>query len=325
MVTGGAGYIGSHAVLDLLERDRVIVVDNLCTGHRRLVPDHPNVRFVRADISDRAALRPVFEEERVDAVMHFSAHAYVGESVTDPAKYYRNNVGATLALLETMLEANVKQFVFSSTCSTFGHGSGKPIDEDTPQLPINPYGFSKLMVEQILRDFDQAYGLKSVVLRYFNAAGADPRGRAGELHDPETHVIPLVLQAALGLRPSFSIYGTDYPTSDGTCVRDYIHVVDISQAHLLALEFLAREGKSQSFNLGNGAGFSVREVIACAEDVAGAKIAIREAPRRPGDPAVLVADARRAKEVLGWRPAYSALELMIRHACDWLAREPGGR
>ncbi len=259
LITGGAGYIGSHACLALKHRGyNVIILDNLVYGHRDLVEKVLQVELVVGDTNDRALLDRLFQTYNIGAVMHFAAYAYVGESVTEPAKYYRNNVTGTLTLLEAMLAASVKNFVFSSTCATYGVPETVPIPEEHPQNPINPYGGTKLMVEKILADFDRAYNLKSVFFRYFNAAGADPSGLLGEDHTPETHLIPLVLFTALGKRKSISIFGTDYPTPDGTCIRDYIHVTDLANAHLLGLEYLLKGGDTEVFNLGNGSGFSVK-------------------------------------------------------------------
>lgn len=262
----------------------VVILDNLVYGHRDLVEKILQVELVVGDTGDRALLDHLFKTRDIAAVMHFSAYAYVGESVTDPAKYYRNNVVGTLTLLEAMLTASVKKFVFSSTCATYGVPEFVPIPENHPQNPINPYGATKLMVERILSDFDVAYGFQSVRFRYFNAAGANPNGLLGEDHNPETHLIPLVLMTALGKRKSISIFGTDYPTPDGTCIRDYIHVNDLADAHILGLEYLLKGGDSEVFNLGNGSGFSVREVIAAAEQVTGTSIPVEERDRRPGDP-----------------------------------------
>ena len=249
--------------------------------------------------------------------MHFAAYAYVGESVSRPLDYYRNNVAQTLALLECMVEAGVKKLVFSSTCATYGVPEAVPITEEHPQRPINPYGASKLMVERILRDFETAYGLRSVALRYFNAAGADPSGAIGEMHDPETHLIPLILQVAAGERRAIEVFGTDYDTPDGTCIRDYIHVTDLAQAHVLALRHLENGGPSEAFNLGNGFGFSVMEVIRAAERVTGRRIAYDTAPRRAGDPAALVGSAAKARKLLGWTPQYVELETIIETAWRW--------
>ncbi|MBF2067596.1 MAG: UDP-glucose 4-epimerase GalE [Calothrix sp. C42_A2020_038] len=326
LVTGGAGYIGSHTVLALKKAAyEVVVLDNLVYGHRDLVEQVLQVELVVGDTNDRALLDKLFTTRQFDAVMHFSAYAYVGESVSDPAKYYRNNVIGTLTLLEAMLAASVKNFVFSSTCATYGVPTEVPIPEDHPQNPINPYGATKLMVERILTDFDVAYKLKSVRFRYFNAAGADPSGNLGEDHNPETHIIPLVLQTALGLRESVSIFGTDYPTADGTCVRDYIHVSDLADAHVLGLEYLLRGGDSAVFNLGNGNGFSVREVIDTARKVTCKPIKAIECERRPGDPPALIGSADKARQILGWEPQYSSIEDILTHAWVWHQKRHGER
>jgi UDP-glucose 4-epimerase len=318
LVTGGAGYIGSHTVLALKHAGfEVVILDNLVYGHRDLVEEVLKVELVVGDTSDRELLDKLFQSRHFAAVMHFSAFAYVGESVTDPAKYYRNNVVGTLVLLEAMLAASIKNFVFSSTCATYGVPSIVPIPEDHPQNPINPYGASKLMVERILEDFSVAYDLKSVRFRYFNAAGADPTGLLGEDHNPETHLIPLVLQTALGQRDSISIFGTDYPTPDGTCVRDYIHVNDLADAHVLGLKYLLKGGDSAVFNLGNGNGFSVKEVIETAKQVTGCDIPIKECERRAGDPPSLIGSGEKARSILGWNPQYFQLNDIITHAWKW--------
>jgi UDP-glucose 4-epimerase len=318
LVTGGAGYIGSHAVLALQQAGYgVIVLDNLVYGHRDIVEKVLQAELVVGDTNDRALLDQLFASHQVAAVMHFAAYAYVGESVTKPDKYYRNNVTGTLTLLEAMVNASVKSFVFSSTCATYGVPNVVPIPEDHPQNPINPYGATKLMVERILADFDQAYDFKSVSFRYFNAAGADPEGRLGEDHNPETHLIPLVLMAAMGKQESIAIFGTDYPTRDGTCIRDYIHVTDLAQAHVLGLEYLLKGGNSDFFNLGNGNGFSVKEVIETARQVTGTAIAAVERDRRPGDPPALVGSGEKARRVLGWSPEYADLSQILTHAWQW--------
>lgn len=318
LVTGGAGYIGSHAVSALLQAGyEVLILDNLVYGHRDLVEKVLQVELVVGDTSDRALLDQLFQSRDIAAVMHFSAYAYVGESVTDPAKYYRNNVVGTLTLLEAMLAASVNKFVFSSTCATYGVPQIIPIPENHPQNPINPYGATKLMVERILSDFDTAYGLKSVIFRYFNAAGADPNGKLGEDHNPETHLIPLVLQTALGKRESISVFGTDYPTADGTCIRDYIHVNDLADAHVLGLEYLLRGGDSEVFNLGNGNGFSVKEVIETAKSITGRDLKVVKCDRRPGDPPVLIGSSDQARKILNWQPQYSSLKEIISHAWQW--------
>lgn len=324
LVTGGAGYIGTHAVLSLQQAGyNVIVLDNLVYGHRELVEEVLKVKLVVGDTNDRALLDNLFATHEIAAVMHFAAYAYVGESVSDPAKYYRNNVIGTLTLLEAMLAADIKKFVFSSTCATYGVPKTVPIPEEHPQSPINPYGMSKLMVEQMLADFDTAYGFKSVRFRYFNAAGADPQGRLGEDHNPETHLIPLVLQASLGKRDSISVFGTDYPTPDGTCVRDYIHVTDLASAHVLGLDYLLKGGDSQVFNLGNGSGFSVKQVITAAEAVTGRTIKVVECDRRPGDPPALVGSSEKARSLLGWQSQYADLQPILTHAWNWHQQRHG--
>ncbi len=321
---GGAGYIGSHVVQALQGAGyEVVVLDNLVYGHRELVERVLQVKLVVGDISDRPLLDELFATHSIAAVMHFAAYAYVGESVTAPAKYYRNNVAGTLTLLEAMVAASVKNFVFSSTCATYGMPEKVPIPEAHPQNPINPYGSSKLMVEKILADFEGAYGLKSVIFRYFNAAGADPSGELGEDHNPETHLIPLVLLAALGKRESVSIFGTDYPTPDGTCIRDYIHVVDLADAHILGLEQLLRGGDSEIFNLGNGSGFSVRQVIETARQVSGKTLKVIEGDRRPGDPPILVGSSEKARKILGWQPRYPDIKDILIHAWNWHQRRHG--
>ncbi|MBF2014582.1 MAG: UDP-glucose 4-epimerase GalE [Rivularia sp. T60_A2020_040] len=318
LVTGGAGYIGSHTVLALKQAGyEVLILDNLVYGHRDLVEQVLKVELIEGDTSDRDLLDKLFATRNIAAVMHFSAYAYVGESVTDPAKYYRNNVIGTITLLEAMLAASVKKFVFSSTCATYGVPETVPIPEDHPQNPINPYGATKLMVERILADFNEAYDFRSVRFRYFNAAGANPEGLLGEDHNPETHLIPLVLQTALGKRESISIFGTDYPTNDGTCVRDYIHVSDLADAHVLGLEYLLKGGDSDFFNLGNGNGFSVKEVIEAARIVTGKEIKVVECDRRAGDPPALIGSAQKARKILGWQPQYTNIKDIITHAWEW--------
>ncbi|NJL90999.1 MAG: UDP-glucose 4-epimerase GalE [Coleofasciculaceae cyanobacterium SM2_1_6] len=317
LVTGGAGYIGSHAVLALSRAGYpVVVLDNLDYGHKELVASIPNVEVIIGDTIDRSLLDILFNNHQIAAVMHFSAYAYVGESVTAPAKYYRNNVAGTLSLLEAMVAAGIDKFVFSSTCATYGHPQAIPITEDHPQAPINPYGATKLMVERMLQDFE-VYGLNSVCFRYFNAAGANPEGLLGEDHTPETHLIPLTLFAAMGKIPAISVFGTDYDTPDGTCIRDYIHVQDLASAHILGLEYLLAGGKSDRFNLGNGNGFSVRQVIDTARQVTGKEIKVIEGDRRPGDPAVLVGSAAKAKKILNWNPQFADLSKIITDAWHW--------
>lgn len=315
LVTGGAGYIGSHNVKYLLEKGcEVLVLDNLGNGYGDAVPED---LLVEGDIGDAALLDGLFSEHDIDAVMNFASFIEVGASVRDPSSYYLNNLGNTLVLLDAMARHGVSRFVFSSTAAIFGNPEYTPIDEAHPKLPINPYGRSKWLVEQLLQDYSTAYGLESVCLRYFNAAGADPGGALGERHEPETHLIPLVLQAASGRRDSITIFGEDYDTPDGTCVRDYIHVEDLAQAHWLALEFLDREKRSAAFNLGNGNGYSIREVIETAKKVTGRDFPVEAGPRRAGDPAVLVADSRDAREQLGWNPQRAELEAIIADAWQW--------
>ncbi len=315
LIAGGAGYIGSHVNKVLHGKGySTLVVDNLSFGHREHVKWG---EFLQGDIGDAAFLDHVFDKYHIDAVMHFAAFAYVGESVADPGKYYRNNVSNTLTLLNMMKEKGIGHFIFSSTCSTYGVPLQVPITEEHRQCPINPYGESKLMVEKIMRDFGAAYGLKSIALRYFNAAGADSEAEIGEWHEPETHLIPLVLDAALGRREDISIFGTDYDTPDGTCIRDYIHVSDIADAHILALEHLVSGGDSDAFNLGNGNGFSVSEVIEMARKVTGCKIRATECARRAGDPPVLIGSAAKAARCLKWTPVYRDLESIIGTAWAW--------
>jgi UDP-glucose-4-epimerase GalE len=318
LVTGGAGYIGSHACKALARAGyNPVVFDNLSRGHREAVRWGP---LIEGNLADRDMLVSALIRHEVTAVMHFAAHAYVGESVANPAMYYRNNLGGSLALVEAMRETRVDKVVFSSTCATYGIPADTPIRESAPQLPVNPYGETKLAIERALHWYGEAYGLRSVSLRYFNAAGADSEGEIGELHEPETHLVPLVLQTALAQRPHVDIYGTDYPTADGTAIRDYIHVEDLAEAHLRALEHLCAGGESMALNLGTGRGYSVREVIAMAESVCGRAISWREAARRPGDPPVLVADSSRATERLGWQPQRSDLRTIIRTAFAWHER-----
>ena len=324
LVTGGAGYIGSHAVLALqMAGYEVVILDNLVYGHRDLVESVLRVELIEGDTQDRQLLDQIFARHAIAAVMHFAAYAYVGESVQHPTKYYRNNVNGTLVLLEAMIAAQIPYFVFSSTCASYGVPHQIPIPEDHPQAPINPYGWSKRMVEQILQDFEIAYGLRSVIFRYFNAAGADPQARLGEDHTPETHLIPLVLLTALGHRPSISIFGEDYETRDGTCIRDYIHVTDLATAHVQGLDYLLQGGSSQIFNLGNGMGFSVREVIDTARQVTGLPISAQVAPRRPGDPPALVGSADKARQLLGWSPQYAELPVILDHAWRWHQHRQG--
>lgn len=315
LIVGGAGYIGSHMVKLLVEQGhRVTVLDNLSAGHRDAVLAG---ELVIGDLADSQLLDELFTQHRFDCVFHFASFIQVGESINHPQKYYHNNVTNSLNLLDAMVRHDCQRFIFSSTAAIFGEPDYCPIDENHPKAPINPYGRSKLMLEQILADYDRAYGLKSVCLRYFNAAGADPSGLLGERHDPETHLIPLILQAASGRRPHISVFGRDYNTPDGTCIRDYIHVNDLCQAHLLAMEKLTRDHTSQAYNLGNNNGFSVQQVIDTARAVTGKEINVVDAPRREGDPAVLIADSTRAKSELGWKPVYADLRTIVEHAWGW--------
>jgi UDP-glucose 4-epimerase len=311
LVVGGAGFIGSHMVKLLARRGcSVTTLDNLSTGHRDAVLYGD---FVLGDCGDQSVLDALLRRN-FDAVMHFASFTQVGESVREPALYYLNNVANTLRLLEAMRDHDVRRFIFSSTAATFGEPRYVPIDEKHPQVPINPYGRSKLIIEHMLEDFDRAYGLRAAVLRYFNAAGADPEGQLGERHDPETHLIPLVLRAASGRLPSVSIFGRDYDTPDGTCIRDYVHVQDLCEAHWLALLSLMDGTPSLTCNLGNGVGHSVQEIVETARRVTGRDILVIDSPRRPGDPARLVANSHVARERFGWRPAYSELEQIVSHA-----------
>jgi len=321
LVTGGAGYIGSHTVRLLLKQGHdVTVYDSLVAGHREAVPANT---LIVGDLQDTAHLDQILISRRIEAVVHFAAHAYVGESVTDPAKYYRNNVINTLNLLDRMRRNEVMKIVFSSTVATFGVTATLPITEDLPQSPINPYGRTKLIIEFALADYARAYGLGYAALRYFNAAGASPDGTIGEDHNPETHLIPLVLQTALGLRSHLDIFGTDYPTPDGTCIRDYVHVDDLASAHVLALDHLS-PGAELKYHLGSEHGFSIREVIAASERITGQKIAVKEAVRRPGDPPALVASATKIRQELGWQAEYTQIDRIIETAWNWHRTHPRG-
>ena len=321
LVTGGAGYIGSHAVKLFRERGHdVWVYDNLSMGHRGAVPPD---RLVVGDLNDLHRLDQLLVEQRIDAVVHFAAWTYVGESVQQPAKYWQNNVVNAFGLLDCVRRHQIQRFVFSSTAAIFGTPHNMPITEETPHLPINPYGQTKLTVERALHDFSQAYGIGYAALRYFNAAGAAPDGSIGEDHTPETHLIPLVLFAAMGKRPQIEIFGTDYPTPDGTCVRDYIHVDDLALAHLLALEKLT-PGMELHYNLGIGHGYSVREVIRACEEVTGKMVPVKEGPRRAGDPAVLIASSERIQKELGWKPRYVELRGIVETAWKWHQGHPKG-
>jgi len=323
LVTGGAGYIGSHAAKALAKAGHEpLVLDNLTAGHRWAVKWGPLLEW---DLADTELLPQFLEKERVEAVLHFAASLLVGESVEKPRKYFWNNVVNTLNLLDAMMAANVKRIVFSSSAAVYGNPLKVPIPEDHPKEPVNPYGETKLAMERALQWYGNAYGVQWIALRYFNAAGADPEGELGECHDPEAHLIPLTVQAALGRRPQVELYGTDYPTSDGTAVRDYIHVTDLADAHVRALEHLADGGESQALNLGTGQGCSVREVIQAVGKVSPRPVPFREGPRRAGDPAVLVADASHAAKVLGWKPQRSDLMSIIRDAWNWHSKGGCGK
>ena len=322
MVTGGAGFIGSHACKALRRAGIVpVAYDNLSTGHAQSVRFGP---LVRGDVRDRATLADAMRTHHVDAVIHFAASAYVGESVQDPAKYYDNNVGGMMSLLAAAQDAGVARIVFSSSCATYGQPDRLPIAEDAAQAPISPYGRTKLICEQILRDYGTAYDLRYVALRYFNAAGADAEGELGEKHDPETHLIPLAMLAAAGAIPALGIFGTDYATADGTCVRDYIHVGDLARAHVLAVQYLMDGGASTALNLGSGNGLSVRQIIEAIERFTGKSLPVREEPRRAGDPPVLTADPSRAASVLGFRTELSDIDTIVRHAAPWFGLRAAG-
>jgi UDP-glucose 4-epimerase len=319
LVVGGAGYIGSHMVKMLLAKGNdVMTLDNLSSGHRDAVLGGA---FIEGDLADVECLDQVFRQHQPEAVMHFASYIQVGESVRKPDIYYRNNVVNTLNLLDAMMNFNVKKFIFSSTAAVFGEPDYLPIDEAHGNAPLNPYGRSKWMIEQILGDYDKAFDFHSVCLRYFNAAGADPDGQLGERHEPETHLIPLILQAASGQRDNIQVFGRDYDTPDGTCIRDYIHIVDLCSAHLAALEYLNQGGVSDRFNLGNGSGFSVQEVIDAVQKVSGKTVTVLNGPRREGDPARLVADSKRARKVLAWEPIYISLETIVLHAWQWESKK----
>lgn len=315
LVAGGAGYIGSHTVKYLMQNDyEVVVLDNLVYGHKEAVLTD---KFEQVDLKDKDKVNEVFKKYNFDAVIHFAAYTYVGESVKEPKKYYWNNVVNTLNLLDCMVENNVKNIVFSSTCATYGNPQYMPLDEKHSQMPINPYGKTKFMMEQIMQDYDKAYGLKYVALRYFNAAGCDKDSQLGESHDPESHLIPLVLKAIKGERENITVFGTDYDTPDGTCVRDYIHVEDLADAHMRAVEKLFKDKKSDFINLGTGIGNSVKEIIVAAEEVTGKKVPVVYGERREGDPAKLFANNEKAQKVLGWKIKYSNVKDIIKTAWDW--------
>lgn len=322
-IIGGAGYIGSHTVKYLLQQGKeVVVFDNLSTGHQEFVPSH--IPFIKGDLANEEDLKHLFSTfPKIHTVIHFAAFAYVGESVTEPAKYYHNNVVNTIHLLDSMLAHNVKNIVFSSTCATYGNPNEWPITEEHPQNPINPYGRTKLMMEQIMEDYSKAYGLKYAALRYFNAAGADLKSEIGEWHEPETHLIPLILDVALGKREEIFVFGSDFDTPDGTCIRDYIHVLDLADAHSRAVDYLINEQKNLKLNLGNGEGYSVLEIIQTVEEITGIQIKKTFTNRRQGDPAKLIGSAEKAKQVLGWQPQYKLTDI-ITSAWNWHKKKFGG-
>jgi len=321
LVAGGAGYVGSHTVMELIRAGHTpIVVDNLSTGHKKSVLDST---FYNCDLGDVPGLIKIFSKHNIDAVIHFGANCYVGESVVNPHKYFKNNVGNTLGLLEAMLETNIKKIILSSTAATYGNPLRNPIEENHPQVPCNPYGLSKLFMEQIIDTYEKAYGIKHIYLRYFNAAGADPETRIGEDHYPETHIIPLLLQVALGIKKQFTIFGTDYDTKDGTCIRDYIHVMDLASAHIKAMDHLDKEKHSDVFNLGSSVGYSVQEIIEKVERITGKKIPTELSTRRDGDPSVLISSSEKAKNILGWQPQYNMDEI-IESAWNWHKKYPKG-
>lgn len=314
MVLGGAGYIGSHTVKELIENYDVIVLDNV---PKENISRIYGAKYVIGDMGDFSLMTKIFKENNIDAVVNFAALACVGESVSDPKKYYENNVVKSKVLLDAMVETGIKKIVFSSSCATYGIPQTVPITESEKQWPVNPYGWTKLIFERMLSDYDNAYGLKYVSLRYFNAAGADADGDIGEMHDPETHVIPILLQNALGLRDRFYVFGTDYDTHDGSCIRDYIHVTDLADAHIKAIEYLFREERSDCFNLGTGKGVSVLELVDSVQNITGKKLNVILENRREGDPDILVADNSKAKEILNWNPVHSSIENIIKTAWNW--------
>ena len=323
LVLGGAGYIGSHTALELVKAgNEVVIADNLVTGYRKAIPE--GAKFYEGDLRDSDFLDNLFHQEKIDAVIHFAAYSLVGESVTNPLKYYDNNLYGTKVLLEAMVKNNVGKIVFSSTAATYGEPENIPILESDRTCPTNPYGETKLAMEKMFKWTAEAHGLRYVSLRYFNACGADESGTIGEAHNPESHLIPLILQVPNGKRETISIYGTDYDTPDGTCIRDYIHVTDLAQAHILAVQYLNNGGESNIFNLGNGVGYSVREVIETARKITGHPIPATESSRRAGDPARLVASSEKAKKILGWKPVHDSLEEIISSAWNWHKNHPNG-
>lgn len=323
LVLGGAGYIGSHTALELVKSGRdVVIADSLVTGYKKAIPE--KARFYQGDIRDFEFLDNLFQQEKIDAVIHFAAYSLVGESVANPLKYYGNNLYGTKILLEAMVKNNIDKIVFSSTAATYGEPENIPVLESDRTYPTNPYGETKLAVEKMFKWVAEAHGLRYVSLRYFNACGTDENGIIGEAHNPESHLIPIILQVPNGKRETISIYGTDYDTPDGTCIRDYIHVTDLAQAHILAVKYLYNGGKSDIFNLGNGVGYSVREVIETARKVTGRPIPVTETSRRAGDPARLVASSEKAKRILGWKPVHNCLEEIIASAWNWHKKHPNG-
>lgn len=323
LVLGGAGYIGSHTALELVKSGRdVVIADSLVTGYKKAIPE--KARFYQGDIRDFEFLDNLFQQEKIDAVIHFAAYSLVGESVANPLKYYGNNLYGTKILLEAMVKNNIDKIVFSSTAATYGEPENISVLESDRTCPTNPYGETKLAVEKMFKWVAEAHGLRYVSLRYFNACGADENGIIGEAHNPESHLIPIILQVPNGKRETISIYGTDYDTPDGTCIRDYIHVTDLAQAHILAVKYLYNGGKSDIFNLGNGVGYSVREVIETARKVTGRPIPVTETSRRAGDPARLVASSEKAKRILGWKPVHNCLEEIIASAWNWHKKHPNG-
>lgn len=323
LVLGGAGYIGSHTALELVKSGRdVVIADSLVTGYKKAIPE--KARFYQGDIRDFEFLDNLFQQEKIDAVIHFAAYSLVGESVANPLKYYGNNLYGTKILLEAMVKNNIDKIVFSSTAATYGEPENIPVLESDRTCPTNPYGETKLAVEKMFKWVAEAHGLRYVSMRYFNACGADENGIIGEAHNPESHLISIILQVPNGKRETISIYGTDYDTPDGTCIRDYIHVTDLAQAHILAVKYLYNGGKSDIFNLGNGVGYSVREVIETARKVTGRPIPVTETSRRAGDPARLVASSEKAKRILGWKPVHNCLEEIIASAWNWHKKHPNG-
>lgn len=323
LVTGGAGYIGSHAVYQLIDQGLdVVIVDNLQTGHRGAI--HPKAKFYEGDLRDRDFMREVFRKESIEGVIHFAANSLVGESMEKPLQYYDNNVYGTQILLESMIDAGVKYIVFSSTAATYGEPEAVPITEEMPTVPTNTYGETKLAMENMMKWCEQAHGIRFVSLRYFNVAGARSTGEIGEDHNPETHLIPVVLETALGKREKITIFGDDYPTKDGTCIRDYIHVEDLIDAHILALNYLKNGGPSDIFNLGSSQGFSVKEIVEMAREVTGKEIRAEIGPRRAGDPSILIASSEKAKKILGWTPSRTNIEQIIKDAWNWHSTHPNG-